>query len=70
MRMMIGVVEHDGDEHKAGGMAAGGAVKASAATKNHISDRDGGLGKSIVGVVFIIVVFCFLDLVIIKINKV
>ncbi|CAF1980420.1 unnamed protein product [Brassica napus] len=50
LRMMIGVVEHDGDEHKAGGMAAGGAVKASAATKNHISDRDGGLGKSIVGV--------------------
>ncbi|KAF2560992.1 hypothetical protein F2Q70_00014740 [Brassica cretica] len=49
LRMMIGVVEHDGDEHKAGGMAAGGAVKASAATEKHISDRDGELRKLTVG---------------------
>ena len=62
---MIGVVEHDGDEHKAGGMAAGGAIKASAAREKHISDRDGELRKLTVGVVFIIVVF-FLDLVIKK----
>ena len=53
--MMIGVVKHDGDKHKAGGMV----VQLKLQKPQRSTYRTVTEGLVDLGVVFIIVVFCF-----------